>query len=175
MTNFTTINIKTNCRNLIWFASWTGYLVGWLGTGPACWETAGSTSKKCSSNFLKWKPDLWFLRLTHPRSLTSFDHSICCRYVPILGWAWGLSDTIFLERNWEKDQVRFSQCSIFLKFWIVGHLEERVGKDPGLPWSSVGSPLPRRDEVHEGEVSGGKRVLRVARSSCAQPLLGPAE
>jgi len=46
-----------------------------------------------------------FLRLTHPRSLTSFDHSICCRYVPILGWAWGLSDTIFLERNWEKDQV----------------------------------------------------------------------
>jgi len=27
------------------------------------------------------------------------------KYVPILGWAWGLSDTIFLERNWEKDQV----------------------------------------------------------------------
>lgn len=26
------------------------------------------------------------------------------QYVPILGWAWKLSDVIFLERNWEKDK-----------------------------------------------------------------------
>jgi len=26
------------------------------------------------------------------------------KYVPILGWAWTFSDTVFLERNWDKDQ-----------------------------------------------------------------------
>jgi len=26
------------------------------------------------------------------------------QYVPILGWAWAFSDTVFLERNWSKDQ-----------------------------------------------------------------------
>lgn len=26
------------------------------------------------------------------------------QYVPIIGWAWKLSDVIFLERNWEKDK-----------------------------------------------------------------------
>ena len=25
-------------------------------------------------------------------------------WVPVLGWAWGLSDTIFLERDWARDQ-----------------------------------------------------------------------
>ena len=29
--------------------SWIGYLAGWWETGQAFWETAGSTSKKCSS------------------------------------------------------------------------------------------------------------------------------
>ena len=24
------------------------------------------------------------------------------KYVPVVGWAWGFSDTVFLERNWEK-------------------------------------------------------------------------
>ena len=26
------------------------------------------------------------------------------RYVPIIGWAWAMSDTVFLERDWGKDQ-----------------------------------------------------------------------
>ena len=26
------------------------------------------------------------------------------KYVPTVGWAWGLSDFIFLDRNWEKDK-----------------------------------------------------------------------
>ena len=39
-------------------------------------------------------------------------HVMFCRYVPILGWAWGLSDTIFLERNWEKDEVQFDLIKI---------------------------------------------------------------
>ena len=26
------------------------------------------------------------------------------KYVPTIGWAWGLSDFIFLDRNWEKDK-----------------------------------------------------------------------
>ena len=41
--------------------------------------------------------------------LTLKSVPVSCRYVPILGWAWGLSDTIFLERNWEKDQVFFEK------------------------------------------------------------------
>ncbi len=27
------------------------------------------------------------------------------QYVPIIGWAWKLSDVIFLERNWEKVSI----------------------------------------------------------------------
>ena len=26
------------------------------------------------------------------------------KYVPTVGWAWGMSDFIFLDRNWEKDK-----------------------------------------------------------------------
>ena len=45
-------------------------------------------------------------------------HIMFCRYVPILGWAWGLSDTIFLERNWEKDEVRFDLIKIIRLVFI---------------------------------------------------------
>eukprot|EP00088_Acartia_fossae_P010955 TRINITY_DN15493_c0_g1_i14.p1 TRINITY_DN15493_c0_g1~~TRINITY_DN15493_c0_g1_i14.p1 ORF type:complete len:273 (-),score=75.79 TRINITY_DN15493_c0_g1_i14:666-1484(-) len=30
------------------------------------------------------------------------------KYVPIVGWAWNMSDVIFLERNWEKDKMNLS-------------------------------------------------------------------
>jgi len=30
------------------------------------------------------------------------------KYVPVVGWAWGFSDTVFLERNWEKDKDNLS-------------------------------------------------------------------
>ena len=26
------------------------------------------------------------------------------QYVPTIGWAWGMSDFIFLQRNWDKDK-----------------------------------------------------------------------
>jgi len=32
------------------------------------------------------------------------------KYAPILGWAWALSDTIFLKRNWEDDRVRMGDA-----------------------------------------------------------------
>lgn len=31
------------------------------------------------------------------------------QYVPIIGWAWKLSDVVFLERNWEKDKDNLSR------------------------------------------------------------------
>lgn len=30
------------------------------------------------------------------------------QYVPIIGWAWRLSDIVFLERNWEKDKLNLA-------------------------------------------------------------------
>lgn len=59
-TKLTIINIQANLmiqehlKEIL--ISWIGYLAGWWETGQACWEIAGSTSKKCSSKFLKCKP-----------------------------------------------------------------------------------------------------------------------
>ena len=72
-------------------------------TGQACSGTAGSTSKKCSSLHVAILHDIFYFQSLHV---------MFCRYVPILGWAWGLSDTIFLERNWEKDEVQFDLIKI---------------------------------------------------------------
>jgi len=30
------------------------------------------------------------------------------KYVPVVGWAWNMSDVIFLDRNWEKDKLNLS-------------------------------------------------------------------
>ncbi len=45
------------------------------------------------------------------------------QYVPIIGWAWKLSDVIFLERNWEKVSTYFCFsmfviCNFLFLFWV---------------------------------------------------------
>ena len=32
------------------------------------------------------------------------------KYVPVIGWAWCFSDTLFLARDWGKDQVVLDDC-----------------------------------------------------------------
>jgi lysophosphatidic acid acyltransferase/lysophosphatidylinositol acyltransferase len=46
------------------------------------------------------------------------------KYVPIVGWAWNMSDVIFLDRNWEKDKLNLSsKLNILLDYptpvWIL--------------------------------------------------------
>ena len=38
------------------------------------------------------------------------------QYIPIIGWAWSMSDVVFLERNWEKVIVK--QCILYNKLNI---------------------------------------------------------
>ena len=46
------------------------------------------------------------------------------RYVPIIGWAWGFSDTLFLARDWSRDQATLDRCLDLLQdypspVWIL--------------------------------------------------------
>ena len=63
-------------------------------------------------------------------------------------------------------------CSWFI-FLMAGDFEGRLERDPELPWSCLGSSLPRRDKIHPREVSGRKRVLRVTQPASVEALPGP--
>ena len=58
-------------------------------------------------------------------------------------------------------------------FLMAGDFEGRLERDPELPWSRLGSSLPRRDKIHPREVSGRKRVLRVTQPASVEALPGP--
>ena len=58
-------------------------------------------------------------------------------------------------------------------FLMAGDFEGRLERDPELPWSCLGSSLPRRDKIHPREVSGRKRVLRVTQPASVEALPGP--
>ena len=50
------------------------------------------------------------------------------KYVPTIGWSWALSDVIFLDRNWEKDESKITKGvdtlgSYPLSVWLLLYAE----------------------------------------------------
>lgn len=52
------------------------------------------------------------------------------KYVPIIGWAWHYTESIFLKRQWDKDRQTLMKDLNYLKDY------------PDKYWFTVRTPLP---------------------------------
>eukprot|EP00898_Chlorokybus_atmophyticus_P001066 jgi/Chlat1/1960/Chrsp157S02263 len=140
---------------LVWLAEWWGGVRVRLHGNPDIFKLLGNEHAICICNHRQAVDVDWLV------GWVVAQHCGCLggckslmkqssKYLPVLGWSWWFSDTIFLDRAWATDQRRLVKAYSSLKdfpvpFWMVLFAEgtrftapkladaQKFAKERGLP------------------------------------------